>query len=296
MAAHQHEAAPFGGEGSSVLDASPLGPATPRPVTPLSILANNLDRLRLQAEALSYTDPAFAAELSETARLANGLEAYLAETSTSASQALQALAAETAQLDWPALHATGETALELEQEMLSGHVEGQLLKMLVYATGAIRILEVGLFTGYSALAMAEALGEGGTLVACEIDPYAAAVARRAFDRSPHGRKIHIEVGPAKAALTRMLEAGARFDFIFIDADKGGYADYFEMAIGGPLIAPGGLVCIDNTLMQGEPYLGVRTPNGRAIAEFNRLVAADRRVEQVLLPIRDGLTLIRRIAS
>ena len=247
--------------------------------------------------ALSYTDPGFAAALAQTAQLANGLETYLTEASTPASGDLTKLAAETAGRDWAALHAAGATSVRLEQEMLSGHVEGQLLKMLVHATRAASILEIGLFTGYSALAMAEALPEGGALVACEIDRYAAAVARRAFDRSPHGRKIRIEVGPAGATLERMRAAGDRFDFVFIDADKAQYAAYLDLILSAPLIAPDGLICVDNTLMQGEPYLAEpHTANGRAIADFNRIVAADPRVEQVLLPVRDGLTLIRRLSS
>ena len=134
------------------------------------------------------------------------------------------------------------------------------------------------------------------LVACEIDAYAAGIARRAFDHSAHGHKIRIELGPARATLEGMRDAGELFDFVFIDADKGQYAAYLDLIVGAPLIAAHGLVCVDNTLMQGEPYLGEpRSANGEAIAEFNRIVAADPRVEQVLLPIRDGLTLIRRLS-
>ena len=270
---------------------------SPRPVTPLGIIAFNLERLRVRAEALSYADPAFVTSLAETARLASGLETYLVEASTPASPVLRDLADDTAGLDWTHLHEAGVTALPLEAEMVSGHVEGQLLRILVHATRATRILEIGLFTGYSALAMAEALPHDGTLVACEIDAYAAGVAQRWFDRSPHGRKIRIELGPASETLQRLRDAGERFDFVFLDADKGRYAAYFELVVGSTLLEPNGLLCVDNTLMQGEPYLDApRTANGRAIAAFNRRVADDPRVEQVVLPIRDGLTLVRRVAS
>jgi len=266
----------------------------PRPVTPITILAQHLDDLRERAVALAYDEPAFVALLDESARLAAGLEAYLDACTSPESDVRAQLAAETARHDWAHLHADGRTAIPLEMEMLSGNVEGQLLNFLVRATRATRILEIGLFTGYSALAMAEALPPGGTIVACEIDAYASAVARSWFDRSPHGEKIRIELGPARQTLERMRDAGDRFDFVFIDADKASYAEYLEIVVGSTLLEPHGLICVDNTLMQGQPYLSeTRTPNGQAIYEFNRLVANDARIEQVLVPIRDGLTLIRR---
>jgi caffeoyl-CoA O-methyltransferase len=271
-----------------------MEPISPRPVTPLTIIARNLIRLRERAERLSYVDPVFAEMLAETARIACGLEGYLGECTTAESPVRAELAAETARRDWSALYDAGLTRVPLEMEMVSGHVEGQLLNFLVRATRSTQILEIGLFTGYSALAMAEALPDGGHLIACEIDGYAADVARAWFDRSPHGRKIQIELGPAKSTLERLRDAGNQFDFVFIDADKAQYGTYFDLLVGSSLLAQHGLVCVDNTLMQGEPYsTGPRTENGQAIAEFNRVVTADPRVEQVLLPIRDGLTLIRR---
>ena len=276
---------------------SPESAATLRPVTPLGIIARNLEFLARRAAELSYAQPEFAQALAETTRLASGLDGYLAVCSTPASSVLTELEADTARHDWTALHSAGSTLLRLEAEMVSGHLEGQLLKLLVRATKATRILEIGLFTGYSALAMAEGLPDDGTLAACEIDAYAATLARHWFDRSPHGRKITIEVGPAMQTLARMRDAGERFDFIFIDADKAQYAAYLDLVIGSALLTENGLVCVDNTLMQGEPYLSApRSANGEAIADFNAFVANDPRVEAVLVPIRDGLTLIRRAAS
>ena len=268
-----------------------------RPVTPLGIIAHNLDRLRERARVLSYVDPSFTEMLGETTRLACGLERYLDESSSPESTIRTDLAADTVRRNWTELHDAGLTSLRLEAEMVSGHLEGQLLNFLVRATRATRILEIGLFTGYSALAMAEALPEDGSLVACEIDAYAAAVAEAWFSRSPHGHKIRIELGPAMRTLERMRDAGERFDFVFIDADKVRYADYFELIVGSSLLAANGIVCVDNTLMQGDAYRSApHTANGRAISDFNRVVAGDSRVEAVLLPVRDGLTLIRRTSS
>ncbi|NEO60525.1 MAG: SAM-dependent methyltransferase, partial [Moorea sp. SIO4G2] len=188
-----------------------------------------------------------------------------------------------------------ETVRQLEQEMLSGHIEGQTLKLFVYMTKAKRILEVGMFTGYSALAMAEALPEDGDLVACEVDQYVADFARACFEASPHGSKIKVEVAPALETLEKLADAQESFDLVFIDADKKEYVDYLKVLLDRDVLTPGGFICVDNTLLQGQPYLPPeqQTANGSAIAKFNQFVADDPRVEQVLLPLRDGLTIIRR---
>ena len=267
----------------------------PRPVTPASIVAAELVGLRSLAGTLGYDDPDFLRALDEVVALTAGMEDYISSCSSPESEALAGLAERTRTEDWDGRMADGGTTLALEQEMLSGHLEGQLLRMLVHATGARRVLEIGLFTGYSALAMAEALPAGGTLVACEIDPFAADFARRAFAQAPHGDRIRVEVAPAIDTLDRLAGAGESFDFVFIDADKAGYWAYLDKLLTGGLLTDGALVCVDNTLMQGQPYVSAEpTGNGAAIAEFNRRVAEDPRVEQVLLPVRDGVTLIRRV--
>jgi caffeoyl-CoA O-methyltransferase len=105
----------------------------------------------------------------------------------------------------------------------------------------------------------------------------------------------IEIAPAGETLAKLTAAGEKFDMVFLDADKAGYLAYLTAILDGGLLAPEGLICVDNTLMQGQPYLdGPISPNGAAIAEFNLAVAADERLEQVLVPLRDGLTLIRRL--
>ena len=178
--------------------------------------------------------------------------------------------------------------------MLSGHVEGQALKFLVRLARARRVLEIGMFTGYSALAMAEALPEDGELVACERDPRVAEFAQRCFRESPSGHRIDVRVAPALDTLRELGTAGESFDLVFVDADKGGYAEYVRTVLDTGLLAPDGVICVDNTLMQGQPWLaGSATANGEAIAAFNQGLVDDPRIEQVLLPLRDGLTLIRR---
>ena len=268
-------------------------PGAPRPVTPLTILAHQLDRLARQLDAAGDADLALRSGLRDACRLAGGLDPYLSQWTTPESAALARLARRTEAADWRQ-HTSGNSAAPLEQEMLSGHVEGQTLKMLVHATRARRVLEIGMFTGYSALAMAEALPADGQLIACEIDTEVAAFAQSCFQDSPDGSKIVVRVGPALATLAELAAAGAVFDLVFIDADKAGYLGYLTALLEYGLVAAHGLICVDNTLMQGQPWLdGAPTANGRAVTAFNQAVAADPRVEQVIIPLRDGLTLIRQ---
>ncbi len=264
-----------------------------RPVTPISILAAKLEVL-IQKTASSPA-PVFKAELQQAYELANGLDAYVDRCTTPESPDLAKLVQRTQTEDWTGRFAGGETVRPLEQEMLSGHVEGQMLKFLVHLTKARRVLEIGMFTGYSALAMAEALPEDGEVVACEVDPYAAKFAQQCFDDSTVGYKISVRIAPALETIQQLATAGEAFDLVFIDADKSGYIDYLNLLLSTSLLATDGLICADNTLMQGQPYLsGPTSDNGVAIAKFNQAVADDPRVEQVLLPLRDGLTLIRRV--
>jgi caffeoyl-CoA O-methyltransferase len=255
----------------------------------VGILAGTLERVRDLAEHADHVDQELLAQLRAACALAAGLEPYVSRCTTPESPALAALSQRTRSHDWQ------QDGADLEQEMLSGHVEGQALKFLVGMTRTRRALELGMFTGYSALAIAEALPDDGRVLSCELDPDVAAFAQRSFDETPAGAKIEIRVGPALRTLQQLAVAGERFDFVFIDADKGGYRDYVDAVLGRGLLAPDGVICVDNTLLQGEPYLpGTPSANGRAIAAFNDALARDNRVEQVLLPLRDGMTLIRRV--
>jgi caffeoyl-CoA O-methyltransferase len=265
-----------------------------RPVTPTTILAEELEELLRSLQATPGVEAATLTRLRRARDLAAGLDPYLGRCTSPESPALAELARRTRERVWDG---------GLEAEMLSGHVEGQLLRFLVHMTGARRVLEVGMFTGYSALAMAEALPADGVLVACEISAEAAGFAQSCFAASPAAGKITVEVGPAADTLGRLAERAAHdpahaFDFVFIDADKAGYLRYVDILLGSALLAPGAVIAVDNTLLQGEPYAasGAYSPNGAAIAVFNAAVAGDPRVEQVVLAVRDGVTLIRRIGD
>jgi caffeoyl-CoA O-methyltransferase len=177
-----------------------------------------------------------------------------------------------------------ETARELGMtEMLTGPVAGRFLEFLVWVSQPKRVVEIGTFSGHSALSMAAALPESGHIDACELDPERAAFAQRYFDRSPYGSKITLHVGPALETLERLE---GEFDFVFIDAEKEGYVGYYEAVL--PRLAERGLIVADNTLADGRVVDG-----NPPIAVFNEHVAADPRSVQVLLSVRDGMTLIRK---
>jgi caffeoyl-CoA O-methyltransferase len=166
-------------------------------------------------------------------------------------------------------------------------IEGRFLKMLVRLTGARTILEIGTFTGYSGLMMAEGLPDDGRLITCEVDPKAEAIARRYFSESPHGSKITLRMGPA---LETIKTLSGPLDLIFIDADKANYANYYETSL--PLLKSGGLIVADNVLWSGK-VLDPQEADDHAIVAFDRMVQSDSRVENVCLTVRDGMMLARK---
>ncbi|GAB4511913.1 MAG: class I SAM-dependent methyltransferase [Sulfuricaulis sp.] len=176
-----------------------------------------------------------------------------------------------------------------DAQMLIGPHEGALLAMLVRLTGARRVLEIGTFTGYSALCMAEVLPGNGRLITCEIKPEHADIAQSFFDRSPHGRKIQLRLGPALETLVNFPHS-TKFDLVFLDADKENYVNYYETVL--PRLRPGGLIVADNVLWSGR-VLAPKKKTDRAIVAFNKHAHHDPRVECVMLPVRDGVSLITK---
>jgi caffeoyl-CoA O-methyltransferase len=177
-----------------------------------------------------------------------------------------------------------------DPQMQVGRVEGTLLKLLVALMGARRVIEIGTYTGYSALCMAEGLPDDGELLTLDRDPVATRVARDFFDQSPHGRKIRVVLGDALESL-QALPQSPSFDMAFLDADKERYLDYYEELL--PRLRPGGLLVADNTLWSGR-VLDPKAASDRAIAAFNARLTGDPRVENVLVPVRDGLMLARKL--
>jgi len=179
-----------------------------------------------------------------------------------------------------------ETYEKLEiPQMTTGRIEARFLKLLARLVGAKRILEIGTFAGYSALSMAEALPEDGELITCEIDPEAITFAKKYFDLSAHGKKITLLEGEA---LNSLKSISGPFDMAFIDADKENYSNYYEAIL--PMIRYGGLIAVDNVLWSGR-VLDPKDKSDKAIHQFNERVIQDKRVESVLLTVRDGLNCI-----
>jgi caffeoyl-CoA O-methyltransferase len=176
--------------------------------------------------------------------------------------------------------------------MLTGTVEGRFLETLVFVSGARRVLEIGTYSGYSALSMAAALPADGRLITCELSEERAAVARRYFAQSPYGGRIELRLGPA---LETIANLEGTFDLVFIDADKVSYLAYYQATL--PMLAERGLIVADNTLWSGrvaeEAGTEAADDTTRALMKFNEHVARDERVVGVMLTIRDGVTLIRR---
>ncbi len=180
------------------------------------------------------------------------------------------------------------THAEMKQpQMLTGRIEGRLLKLVVAMVQPRLVVEVGTFTGYSALSMAEGLPPGGRILTCEIDPVAQRVAQEAIEASPFAGQVEIRPGPALATIESIDEP---IDLAFIDADKTGYLAYYEAILSR--MPAGGVILLDNMLWSGR-VLEPGDEDTRALAELNDRIARDDRVENVLLTVRDGIQLVRK---
>ena len=177
--------------------------------------------------------------------------------------------------------------------MLSGAVQGQIMRILVQTSGAARILELGTFTGYSAICLASAMPEGGRLDTLEINDELEDLILEGFGRAGLSEKIDLHIGDCKETLRRFREEGREYDLVYMDANKREYCEYYELIFD--MVRPGGLILADNVLWDGkvceDPMPQDKQTLG--IARFNDMVRDDRRVESVILPLRDGLNLIRK---
>ena len=171
-----------------------------------------------------------------------------------------------------------------------GKVEGKLLQLLVKISGARKVVEIGTFTGFSALIIAEALPEEGRLITCETNEKYAEIARRYFAKSPDNAKIRLELKPAMETLNGIADGSV--DFVFIDADKPSYGQYFDEAMR--ILQSGGLIFVDNVFWRNKIFKQpITNENAKAIAAFNEKVKNDDRAEKLMLSVRDGIYLIRK---
>jgi predicted O-methyltransferase YrrM len=185
-----------------------------------------------------------------------------------------------------------ETHLKMMQSrMLSGHLQGRLLSLLSHLTRPKCILEIGTYTGYSAICLAEGLAEGGILHTIDNNPERDAFVNRFIDEAKMTNKIRTHIGDARFVIPTIT---GEFDIVFIDADKSGYAEYYDLIIDR--VKPGGIIITDNVLWSGKVIEPVKAndEDTRLICVYNEKIAADSRVEVVLLPIRDGISIARKM--
>lgn len=190
-----------------------------------------------------------------------------------------------------------ETAGIEYSEMQIAPEQGQFMAMLVKLTGARRALEIGTFTGYSSICIAGALPPDGELVCCDDSKEWTAMAQKYWTQAGLDQRISLRLGDAAATLQALLDQGqaGAFDFIFIDADKQNYEQYYEQSLS--LLSPAGLIAVDNTLWSGDVAdPGNNEPGTRAIRRFNQALKSDDRVDISLVPIGDGLTLVRKVTT
>lgn len=260
----------------------------------------------LLQHALDSNGEKWQRSVTEALEICKGLKPYLEAASSKVSPDCQAIADATHTMDWPELHRSGQTRELYHSGMMTSAVQSQMLGFFCSMLSAKRILEVGSFTGFTTLCMAEATH--GRVMAVEYDPYLVGFAKKMFGQSVHGHKIDLVCGDALDVINGMGVAKDdtdRFDLIFIDGDKTQYVKYFQLINDKDLLAPGGLICIDETLWKGCVYNAVDTSSealprssdscvAKAMRELNAAIAADLRLVSILLPIRNGLTLVRRL--
>jgi len=215
---------------------------------------------------------------SGTEHLAPGLHEYLVGHSTPPDALLRDLISETAERFPDRAH------------LQIGPEQGTFMTMLADLMGARRVVEVGTFTGYSSICLARGMAADGTLICCDISEEWTSLARAYWQKAGLDGRIDLRLGPALDTL-HALPAGASLDLAFIDADKTGYAGYWEEIV--PRIRPGGVILVDNTLLHGRIFRSEPDPDAAAIRQFNEHVLADDRVVLAMLPVGDGLTVARR---
>lgn len=262
-------------------------------VTPNDMIVNQLSAA---SQGRSYKEVQNG--INKAAAFVDGIDHFVAKYSSQPSEALKAITTQTASTNplWAELKDAKATQMTMEAEMISGQTEVQLLKLLVQFGKVHEALDIGTFTGYSALGLAEALPSCGKVVTIEREQVVADMAREHFKASEHAAKIHSVVGPASEQLQLLADKGEKFQLVFIDADKPGYEGYFKQVMDSNLLEVGGLLVIDNSMYKGEELAGGElSENGKGVKAVNEAILKDDRLTKVMLPLRDGVTLAYRQA-
>ncbi len=264
-----------------------------RTVSPSSIIATRLLELKNKIKVNDSLSDEIEKEFLSLISLAKGLDDYPSESTSPESEELKKLNKETLLHNWDYVYKEKKSKSKLLTRMMSSHVSAQFLKMLVSIRNPKKILEIGLFSGYSALAMAEALNNDGELISCEVEPYAANFAQKYFDKTEHGKKIQIRVGKALDILDQVNDEGYLFDFVFIDANKTEYPQYVKKLVQKKLIDCNSLVCIDNVFLKGSTYslYEKQSKSSEIVKRLNNELIKSQ-FFTVMIPLRDGITLVK----
>lgn len=228
-----------------------------------------------------------------------GLDSYMSSVSNVGGPIMEAIKDKMDSTDWDALHKEGKTMFSYGPEMSTDPTEAQTIKMFTFMKGAKRALEIGMFTGYGAAAIIEALPADGECVSLDIDPFLKEWVGEVMANFPEGKKHSVMAGPALSSLAK-LPPQKKFDLVFVDANKSEYKRYIEVLLERNLLTPDAIIIVDNTLYCGLPYMPAqydtqpkRRGFGDDIKEFNNWVANHPKLMAVMLPIRDGVTLVRQ---
>ncbi|XP_066414454.1 uncharacterized protein [Molothrus aeneus] len=254
--------------------------------TPSGLIAENL----LKAKEIALNDPHVPEQLrnylQKALDVALGLDPYLA--------AMAASKRKTSPEHIPGDAEGVESSVRLQETHASGSLNGEIFRMFVHMIRARKILLIGKLKGYSILAIAEELPDNGKIFACAEEPYLGVNSQEAFDYSSDGKKISLRVGPVADTLEALHAEDEHFDIVFIDADQRNAVQYYSFVMDSLLLSMDAVICVENTLMKGQVYLeNVTDENVLAVRKLNAVINSDPRVEQVILPVQSGLSLIRR---
>tara|TARA_A100001015_G_C14998202_1_gene717161 strand:+ start:1206 stop:2036 length:831 start_codon:yes stop_codon:yes gene_type:complete len=264
-----------------------------RTVSPTSVLASRLRNLRQNIDMGLCTSKSISEELSMLIPLADGLDEYIENHSSVESVGMKMINVTTMSHDWDKAVHEKKTQGILVSRMMSSPVSAQFLKMLVNITKSKIILEIGLFTGYTALAMAEGTEEDGRVISCEIDPYCASFTNNLLLNCKHGEKVEIRVGNALEIMNDLRDEKFKFDFVFIDADKTEYMLYLNSLIDLNLVDESSLLCFDNVFLKGSVFSDEKyeKKSTQTVRILNTYLAGPK-FFTTMIPLRDGMSLCK----
>ncbi|MCO5549776.1 hypothetical protein L7F22_003249 [Adiantum nelumboides] len=240
-------------------------------------------------------------------KVLQGLDPYLDASSTEGPKGLKGLIEETDKHDYDTAYKNKQLSFPVSAKWSAGSYEGNFIAMIAKSIKAKRVLEVGMFTGTTTLAIADVLPkQGGKIIALELDDYLRQLANPFFEKAGVKERIEVRIGKAMDSIQKMIkEKEDSFDLIFIDADKGAYQQYYDVIMDNGLLRKGGVLLVDNVLYKASPFVpelqqatpdqlktAIQFENGKSLAAFNKFVRQDDRVDVTVLPIRDGVSWIQ----